>query len=89
MKNHRNIIDGSYCANILRSSYSASNRCALITIRDTLYVELTLDTKIFVVSSTFPAKYAAPPCDTWSINGDLLSLAASNEATTVDDDVTF
>ena len=38
---------------------------------------------------TFPAKYAAPPCDICKMIGDFLSRAASNDATTVEEEVTF
>ena len=38
---------------------------------------------------SIPAKYAAPPCDICRMIGALASLAASREATTVDEDVTF
>ena len=38
---------------------------------------------------TFPAKYAAPPWDIWRMMGALASRAASREATTVEEEVTF
>jgi hypothetical protein len=42
-----------------------------------------------LLSTPFPAKYAAPPWLIWRMMGDLLSLAASSEATTVEEEVTL
>ena len=36
-----------------------------------------------------PPKKAAPPCETWRMMGELMSRAASRQALTIDDEVTF
>ena len=49
----------------------------------------SLDRVSFIHQASIPAKYAAPPCDICRMIGALASLAASREATTVEEDVTF
>lgn len=43
----------------------------------------------FLLSTPFPAKYAAPPWDICRMIGALASRAASRDATTVEEDVTL
>ena len=85
-----NAICGSNGTDVVSSSNSALDGGELAVIGDALgCISFYALFKMYGNRGTFPAKYAAPPWEVWRIIGDLLSRAASNAATTVEEDVTF
>jgi hypothetical protein len=88
VENDGDAVAGGNAADVVSSGDTTGNGSGLAIVANALR---ELDRTRFPegLEFTLPAKKAAPPWETWRITGQFWSRAASRQATTVEEEVTF